>query len=66
MRLRWILAVGLCGVPLGAGPQPSPGLSVRDGVPVKDGKPYRGIGADFANDRAWMIERVAQANARLR
>jgi len=48
MISRWILAAGLCGLSLGAGasPRPQPGLSVRDGVLVKDGRPYRGIGAN--------------------
>lgn len=42
------LALLLSGLAPGrAAPMPSPGLSVRDGVVMEDGHPYRGIGANY-------------------
>ena len=64
MRLHWILAVGLCGLPLGAAPRPAPGLSVCDGVLMRDGRPYRGIGANYFSLLSRVLKDPADSSSR--
>jgi hypothetical protein len=58
--LAVLLGAGLCGLC----PAAPHGLSVRDGVLVKDGKPYRGIGANYFSLLSRVLKDPADTSSR--